>query len=75
MNRKQLFLEKLIERLNQGWSIQLAKQKAKKDANISMSEVKEYINDSNDLKDLLKNVSLERKEENRFSHRRGESVY
>lgn len=75
MNRKQIFLEKLIERLNQGWSIQLAKQKAKKDANISMSEARAFIDNFNELKCLMKQVSLERKEEKRFSYRRGESGY
>jgi len=75
MNRKQIFLEKLIESLNQGWSIQLAKQKAKKDANISMSEARAFIEDFNELKVLMKEASLERKEEKRFSYRRGESGY
>lgn len=75
MNKKQMFFEKLIERLNQGWSISLAKQKAKKDAQITMTEANSFIDEFEELQVLLRGVSLDRKEERRFFHRRGHRGY
>lgn len=75
MNRKQIFLEKLIERLNQGWSIQVARQIAKKESGLTKKEVDSIMQEHTGLSEILTQVSFERKEKRRFFHRRGSSGY
>ncbi len=54
MNRKQIFLEKLIESLNQGWSLTLSRKKAMTAANVSLFQAKNIINEHEEVKELMR---------------------
>lgn len=75
MNRKQIFLEKLIESLNQGWSLTLSRKKAMTAANVSLFQAKNIINEHEEVKELMRYVYKKREQQKRPLHRRGESGY
>lgn len=75
MNNKQGFIKSLIDTLNSGWSIQVARQIAKKESGLTKKEVDSIMQEHTGLSEILTQVSFERKEKRRFFHRRGSSGY